>query len=414
MLILGFATFLGPLLIRPHFFTFFSWVLYRQLDAVGTHSGYDLPNPLNLIPFYGGTCFVESMVSQRLKEPQLTTTTTKVSFGTTVHVSFSWICCLERSKKLDKNCVLYWGHQLLQKILSILSFFVLEGLEFASSVQFKMESFEVEAKKSFFLLPSTFFSQTVSSVRVGLKERPLRDIEDEQESKQEGEEQREGLKCTKCSVKFQDQEELRQHCKENWHKFNLKLLIRGALPLSAEQFANLLSVGDIAEDDNSSDSDSNEDSENEDEGKEERLLDNLSFKLQEQRNFKDETPGGNSPKVVFTAEGGLVIAIWKRVLLGQDPFDYMEYVQQFRELSKRRIWTILMCVGGHFGGAIFDGEKCVKHKTFHRYTVRKKQGGSQSSRDNKSATSQPKSAGVISCSLVVLTTAQRSSNSETQ
>jgi len=55
VLVLGFATFLGPLLIRPHFFTFFFWVLYRQLDAVATHSGYDLPTPLNLIPFYGGT-----------------------------------------------------------------------------------------------------------------------------------------------------------------------------------------------------------------------------------------------------------------------------------------------------------------------------------------------------------------------
>jgi len=54
VLILGFATFLGALIIRPHFFTFLCWVLYRQLDAVGTHSGYDIPLPVNWIPFYGG------------------------------------------------------------------------------------------------------------------------------------------------------------------------------------------------------------------------------------------------------------------------------------------------------------------------------------------------------------------------
>jgi len=54
VLILGFATFLGALIIRPHFSTFLCWVLYRQLDAVATHSGYDLPNVLNLLPFYGG------------------------------------------------------------------------------------------------------------------------------------------------------------------------------------------------------------------------------------------------------------------------------------------------------------------------------------------------------------------------
>jgi len=55
VLILAVPTFLGPLLIRPHYLTFYTWVLFRQLDAVSTHSGYDLPNILNLVPFYGGT-----------------------------------------------------------------------------------------------------------------------------------------------------------------------------------------------------------------------------------------------------------------------------------------------------------------------------------------------------------------------
>lgn len=52
-----------------------------------------------------------------------------------------------------------------------------------------------------------------------------------------------------------------------------------------------------------------------------------------------------------------------------------------------------MLGGGHFAGAIFNGAEPVLHKTFHSYTVRQGQGGSQSSRDNKNATSQPKSAG---------------------
>eukprot|EP00096_Caligus_rogercresseyi_P013230 TRINITY_DN5908_c0_g1_i1.p1 TRINITY_DN5908_c0_g1~~TRINITY_DN5908_c0_g1_i1.p1 ORF type:complete len:439 (-),score=106.06 TRINITY_DN5908_c0_g1_i1:4-1320(-) len=43
-----------------------------------------------------------------------------------------------------------------------------------------------------------------------------------------------------------------------------------------------------------------------------------------------------------------------------------------------------MIGGGHFAGAIFepDGSSTL-HKTFHSYTVRKKQGGSQSQADNK-------------------------------
>jgi Bacteroidetes VLRF1 release factor len=39
------------------------------------------------------------------------------------------------------------------------------------------------------------------------------------------------------------------------------------------------------------------------------------------------------------------------------------------------------------------GNKPVAHKTFHSYTVRARQGGSQSARDGKSGTNHPKSAG---------------------
>ena len=44
-------------------------------------------------------------------------------------------------------------------------------------------------------------------------------------------------------------------------------------------------------------------------------------------------------------------------------------------------------------GAIFDGKDAILHKTFHCYTVRAKQGGSQNSADNRSGSSHPKSAG---------------------
>jgi len=54
VLILGLPTFLGPAILKTHYFTFFSWVLFRQLDAVSTHCGYDLPHPFNLLPYHGG------------------------------------------------------------------------------------------------------------------------------------------------------------------------------------------------------------------------------------------------------------------------------------------------------------------------------------------------------------------------
>jgi len=55
---LGLATFTPALLIRPHFITFYSWFIVRQLDAVLTHCGYEFPYiPFKLLPFYGGTEF---------------------------------------------------------------------------------------------------------------------------------------------------------------------------------------------------------------------------------------------------------------------------------------------------------------------------------------------------------------------
>ncbi|CDZ96683.1 Ankyrin repeat protein [Phaffia rhodozyma] len=66
--------------------------------------------------------------------------------------------------------------------------------------------------------------------------------------------------------------------------------------------------------------------------------------------------------------------------------------------EKERRWIMLMVAGGHFAGMVISlggkrvgkrvikGQmaevKVLKHKTFHRYTTRKKQGGSQSKNDN--------------------------------
>jgi len=55
----GVAAFLPAVWLRPSIFTFYSWFIVRQLDAVYTHCGYNLPilGLLHKIPFYGGTIF---------------------------------------------------------------------------------------------------------------------------------------------------------------------------------------------------------------------------------------------------------------------------------------------------------------------------------------------------------------------
>ncbi len=59
---------------------------------------------------------------------------------------------------------------------------------------------------------------------------------------------------------------------------------------------------------------------------------------------------------------------------------------------------VILLQSGRFAAAIFNKGNCIKHTTFNRYTVRKGQGGSQSSLDNtkgkaKSAGSQLRRAG---------------------
>lgn len=73
--------------------------------------------------------------------------------------------------------------------------------------------------------------------------------------------------------------------------------------------------------------------------------------------------------------------------------DFLFYISNFPAHKFIPKWAIILLGGGHFAGAIFEGPTAVAHKTFHCYTVRAKQGGSQSAADNKSGTSHPKSAG---------------------
>ncbi|XP_076895134.1 methylsterol monooxygenase 1-1-like [Bidens hawaiensis] len=55
VLILGIPSFLGPAMVPGHMITFWLWIALRQMEAIETHSGYDLPWTLTkFIPFYGG------------------------------------------------------------------------------------------------------------------------------------------------------------------------------------------------------------------------------------------------------------------------------------------------------------------------------------------------------------------------
>ncbi|KAG5849452.1 hypothetical protein ANANG_G00110580 [Anguilla anguilla] len=56
--ILGAGFLIGPMVFRSHLALLWIWLLFRLLETVDIHSGYDPPvNPMHIIPFYAGTQF---------------------------------------------------------------------------------------------------------------------------------------------------------------------------------------------------------------------------------------------------------------------------------------------------------------------------------------------------------------------
>lgn len=57
-------------------------------------------------------------------------------------------------------------------------------------------------------------------------------------------------------------------------------------------------------------------------------------------------------------------------------------IKAITNIPKHKKWSFLLChglftkslnneKGGHFSAAVFDHDQCIRHKSFHRYTVRK-------------------------------------------
>lgn len=99
-------------------------------------------------------------------------------------------------------------------------------------------------------------------------------------------------------------------------------------------------------------------------------------------------------KIFLRNTDGQIFSLYKCLLIDKkEEISEDTLNKKLKYLSVDRKWTLIMLGGGHFAGAVFNEGVPVLHKTFHCYTVRARQGGAQSSRDNKSGGSQPKSAG---------------------
>ncbi|XP_045608383.1 tRNA endonuclease ANKZF1 isoform X2 [Procambarus clarkii] len=187
------------------------------------------------------------------------------------------------------------------------------------------------------------------------------------------------MRCSYCQTTFSHRQEQVDHYRLDWHRRNLHRAMQGKSSLNEEQFQNESSdVSSISgsEDDLSEDEDGNND---------EAVKDN-----------EETTPVlRRQARIFFVNADGLVISLFRNILFSAkcEINGEQDVVQRVLAAPHRQSWAIILLGGGHFAAAVFKANEVVIHKTFHNYTVRAKQGGNQSSKDNQSATAHPKSSG---------------------
>ncbi|KFV63392.1 Ankyrin repeat and zinc finger domain-containing protein 1 [Dryobates pubescens] len=186
--------------------------------------------------------------------------------------------------------------------------------------------------------------------------------------------------CLTCRQVFGSREEQTEHYHLDWHRFNLKQRLLGRQTLPVEVFEEKTRTGDVS-------SISGSDSESSDTGSESESLPSASFSPK-----RLSVP--RSHKVLLRNAKGQLISAYRWVSVSQgvseEPAELMKSLQSFNTST---CWVVLMMGGGHFAGAVFRGPEMQEHKTFHRYTVRARQGTAQGLRDAQTPGSAPRSAG---------------------
>ena len=235
--------------------------------------------------------------------------------------------------------------------------------------------------------------------------------------------------CQLCGASFENVQEQRLHVKSDWHKYNVKQKIRGGQSATEIEFEKL--VEELEESISGSGSEESE-SEADGEGAKESTLSALLKKqaklshpeAEEKGDFmqkRKKRDSGKPPLVWFTTPllpENTSLGIYRAIFTNaeQEESNMVEVIRKkhidpipTRPLpnddsngvplpSTVTSPSIFMCMigGGHFAGMIVSlAPKLAKqstgteqrqaiviaHKTFHRYTTRRKQGGAQSAND---------------------------------
>ncbi|GMH35473.1 hypothetical protein BSKO_03341 [Bryopsis sp. KO-2023] len=178
------------------------------------------------------------------------------------------------------------------------------------------------------------------------------------------------LTCNGCGLgpsDFESGDDWKPHFKSDWHRHNLRRKLKGRPPIGEAEFETL--VEQDAEVSSISGSDSSD----------------------VETDLPVEMPTAG-PQVPFTSKD-LHFNVWRCFLVpdalgtAASPTDLLSGLMKASSFSK---WAVILSKGGHFAAAVFERAPVRRgqppftvknHKTLHRYVVRAKAGGRQSTKD---------------------------------
>jgi hypothetical protein len=202
-----------------------------------------------------------------------------------------------------------------------------------------------------------------------------------------------GAVCTYCGEipNSDDVNAQRQHYKTDYHRFNIKRRLKNLQPVSEQDFEKLLEQLDDNESISGSDTDSSEDDD-----EITTLMNKTNVTEPEATDTEVATTLKGSPYLLFSSEDlsdDKCLAVYKALTKPSD-----NSLERFKSIDPNGMSAVFMIGGGHFAGAVISHQinpknppthtnpythlQLIEHKSFHRYTTRRKQGGAQGTNDN--------------------------------
>ncbi|KAL4817104.1 hypothetical protein BDW67DRAFT_175032 [Aspergillus spinulosporus] len=220
--------------------------------------------------------------------------------------------------------------------------------------------------------------------------------------------------CALCKVSFANVSEQREHVRSDHHKYNVRAQLRGNAVLDEVQFTK--AIGELDESISGSESSEEED---EDAGDQLSALLKRQAKISQAIEEGEESARprgvGKHPLLWFTNPAlppNMSLGVYRALFTNEEQEERKYLVDSLKKKQLAPIYPqqkdngqpatpsphIFMCMigGGHFaamlvslapevhrkqGGVEERQARVIAHKSFHRYTTRRKQGGSQSAND---------------------------------